>query len=370
MSNINYTIAVMIYNVESFLGDCIESCIKNPGGDIEILLIDDGSTDGSGKICDEYAKQDCRIRVIHKKNSGVSSARNAAINHANGKWLIMVDGDDVLTDNAIESGRRYVNDDSDLLQFDAMPFTDVLKTDEWTPKGKEMLVVGDELKKYHLQLIDRTNVKIKFPTFNMNPAWGKMWNMGFIKRYNLRYDEKVHKGEGTLFTFTASYVMKKIRFIPQIFYGYRINPTSIMHRFSEDILENQNVQYIQYYKVVEEHGELDNEDIANALYRRGLYLIENAIRLSIAHPDCTWKRRQKIAWADRLCALPWVNQSVKYAECTNQVTKINKYILNDNVSSLVTYCNLLRIRQMYGQKIKKIVGNSMIKMYRKIRYGN
>ena len=68
MENINFTIAVMIYNVEQFLPACIESCIKQSGDDIEILLIDDGSTDRSGNICDEYAERDSRVSVIHKQN--------------------------------------------------------------------------------------------------------------------------------------------------------------------------------------------------------------------------------------------------------------------------------------------------------------
>lgn len=369
MKDINYTIAVMIYNVEKFLCACIESCIKQSGQDIEILLIDDGSTDSSGAICDNYAKKDSRINVIHQKNGGVSSARNVAIKNARGRWLILVDGDDVLTDNAIECGRKYIYDDSDLLQFDAVPFVERLNLEEWEPKGEEMLVMGNDFKDYHMQLIDRTNAKVEYPTYNMNPAWAKMWNMDFIRKHDLYYDEKVHKGEGTLFTFTASYVMRKIRFIPHVLYGYRINPTSIMHRFSPNILDEQNIQFLAYYKVIEEHKELGNEEIINALNRRGLYLIENAIHLSIAHPDCHWNDREKLAWVETLCKLPWVRQVSQYAEQTKKTNPVIKYILKCNISGIVLYCKKLRWRQIWGLKIKWILGNKIVAVYRRIRYG-
>lgn len=368
MENIIFTIAVMIYNVEKFLSQCIDSCIKQIGNDIEILLIDDGSTDRSGTICDEYAERDSRVSVIHKQNGGVSTARNTAINNAKGKWLIMVDGDDVLTDNAIEYGRNYIDDDSDLLQFDTVTFTNFLDLNEWKPKGKEMLVTGDRLRDYHIQLIDRSNVEINFPTYNINPAWSKMWNMNFIKKYNLLYDEKVHKGEGTLFTFTSSYVMKKIRIIPYVIYGYRLNPTSIMHRFSPDILENQDVQWLQYFKVIDEHHESGDEDIINALNRRGLYLIENAIHLGIAHPDCKWDKEQKLEWVRKLCGFSWVQQAVKYG-INNNNSKDQKLIFKQDYARLVCFYNKLRHRKMMGDAIRNHqLGSVAVKIYQNLRY--
>lgn len=352
MEKINYTIAVLIYNVEKFLPSCIESCVRQSGDDIEILLIDDGSTDNSGAICDEYAEKDARIKVVHRENLGVSSARNTAIKMATGKWLILVDGDDVLSDAAIEYGRKYVNDDSDLLQFDAVAFSDNLTLDGWQPKGEEMLITGEALSEYHLQLIDRSNVKIKFPTYNLNPAWAKIWSTAFIKNNDLWYDEKVHKGEGTLFTFTASYFMKKVKIVPYVLYGYRINPTSIMHRFSLDVLDNQNVQWMQYHAVIDAHNESNDEEIIGALNRRGLYLIENAIYLGIAHPDCKLSHKEKKVWAEKLCGLSWVLQAAQYADKNGKATKICKYIINGDAEGLTKYCIWLRRKIILSRLIK------------------
>jgi len=93
MNNAKISIIVPIYKVpEQYLRKCIESVMSQTLTDIEILLVDDGSPDKCGNICDEYAKKDSRIKVIHKKNGGLSSARNAGFLEATGKWIMFVDG--------------------------------------------------------------------------------------------------------------------------------------------------------------------------------------------------------------------------------------------------------------------------------------
>lgn len=90
------SIIVPVYNVEKYLSQCIDSILAQAFIDFELLLVDDGSTDGSGRICDEYANKDARIQVFHKKNGGVSSARNIGLEHAQGEWITFVDSDDWL----------------------------------------------------------------------------------------------------------------------------------------------------------------------------------------------------------------------------------------------------------------------------------
>ena len=95
------TVIVPVYNVSSFLSKCIESICEQKYPFLEIILVDDGSTDESGKICDSYAEKDARIKVIHKQNQGVSLARNAALDVATGKWICFVDGDDYVMPNYV-----------------------------------------------------------------------------------------------------------------------------------------------------------------------------------------------------------------------------------------------------------------------------
>lgn len=96
------SIIVPIYNIERYLKPCIESILNSTYKDFELILVDDGSTDGSGEICDRYAERDSRIKVIHKPNGGISDARNAGLNAAKGEYIQFVDGDDVIHPNMIQ----------------------------------------------------------------------------------------------------------------------------------------------------------------------------------------------------------------------------------------------------------------------------
>ena len=98
--NLKVSIIVPIYNAQKTLERCIESILNQDFSDFELLLIDDGSKDDSGKICDVYAKKDHRVRVIHKENSGVSASRNLALQEAKGEYLQFLDADDWITPNA------------------------------------------------------------------------------------------------------------------------------------------------------------------------------------------------------------------------------------------------------------------------------
>ena len=103
MQNVSFTIAVMVYNIERFLPMCVDSIIAQKGDDIEILLIDDGSTDSSGKICDDYSKKDSRVRVVHQENAGQAAARTQGISCSSGQLIMFVDSDDWVEHNICET---------------------------------------------------------------------------------------------------------------------------------------------------------------------------------------------------------------------------------------------------------------------------
>ena len=96
------SIVIPVYNTSKYVGNCIDSVIAQTYNNLDIILVDDGSTDGSGIICDYYGKKDSRIRVFHKKNEGVSSARNLGLDHCNGKYVAFIDSDDVIHPQFIE----------------------------------------------------------------------------------------------------------------------------------------------------------------------------------------------------------------------------------------------------------------------------
>lgn len=123
MDKIFISIIVPVYNVEKYLHECLDSISQLKAVTWEAILVDDGSTDTSGQICDEYATQDSRFRVIHQKNAGVSVARNAGLDAAKGDWIWFVDSDDSINPD-FEISNPEVLDDTDYVLFDMRKFHD------------------------------------------------------------------------------------------------------------------------------------------------------------------------------------------------------------------------------------------------------
>lgn len=123
MQDIFISIIVPVYNVEKYLRECLDSISQLKAVTWEAILVDDGSTDTSGQICDEYAKQDSRFRVIHQKNAGVSAARNAGLDAAKGEWIWFVDSDDSINPDFEILNPKVLND-ADYVLFDMRKFRD------------------------------------------------------------------------------------------------------------------------------------------------------------------------------------------------------------------------------------------------------
>ena len=142
------SIITPVYNVEPYITECLESILAQNFQDFEVLLVDDGSTDNSGKICDTYAAKDSRFKVIHKPNGGVSSARNAALEISRGKYLTMLDPDDSVAPDTYEN-TSYLEQhpEIDILQFPYVNChengqTEKLSIKSQTIQGKENILAN------------------------------------------------------------------------------------------------------------------------------------------------------------------------------------------------------------------------------------
>lgn len=136
---------VPVYQVEKYIGQCIESVLNQTFQDFELILIDDGSKDDSGRICDFYAAKDERIRVVHTENRGAAAARNTGLDQASGRYITFLDGDDYLADNMIERLHQVIEDSAyDMVVCD---FLNLLpnKNDNFIVHLKEKTVNGREV---------------------------------------------------------------------------------------------------------------------------------------------------------------------------------------------------------------------------------
>ena len=117
MNNPLVSVIVPVYNVAPYLEQCLDSIVNQRYRNLEIILVDDGSTDESGAICDRYAEQDGRIQVVHKENGGQSSARNVALDMMTGEWVLFVDSDDWIELNTLELLFEQKDERADLVEF-------------------------------------------------------------------------------------------------------------------------------------------------------------------------------------------------------------------------------------------------------------
>lgn len=172
---------VPVFNVESYLADCINSIICQPGKDFEVILIDDGSTDESGIICDKYAQLDSRVLSYHKTNGGLSDARNYGIKRASGKYLAFVDADDFIGERAIETIRAILKKQSniDIIFMEAYKFYGDKKRLS-LGEGYENKLINGHPKQDVLNHLSKLN---KFPA----SACSKIVNREFLIRNNLYF---------------------------------------------------------------------------------------------------------------------------------------------------------------------------------------
>ncbi len=132
-----YTIIIPVYNVVSYLAECLDSVLAQNEESWECITVDDGSTDGSGRVLDDYAEKDRRFKVVHKDNGGVASARNVALNLSNGEWIVYLDADDMLATNALAelSRMEHLHPDADMLRYALVSFSDFIQNKDCQNKA-------------------------------------------------------------------------------------------------------------------------------------------------------------------------------------------------------------------------------------------
>lgn len=165
-TTIRLSVIVPVYNVEKYLQECVDSILAQDVEDMEVILVDDGSTDGSGKLCDEYAKKDKRVMVIHKDNGGPASARNAGLDLACGKYIAFVDSDDYLLPNTYLPNLGYMegHPEVDCLQFPFAYDQETAIVRYYKRQEEEKTFVGNEV------YLNWWNGKVIYDTL-----WGKVF---------------------------------------------------------------------------------------------------------------------------------------------------------------------------------------------------
>lgn len=237
------SIIIPIYNVERYLRQCIDSILAQTFTDFELLLIDDGSPDGCPAICDEYAEKDARIRVFHKQNGGVTSARNKGLNNANGNWIIYIDGDDWIEPTYVEElYNTAINNEADIA-----------------------------ICAFRFVYEDGSSV-IEHPTIwddnkqaSLNRYIASIWTTacGTIQKSSLYKDNGVQSPKDLTFCedfhlmVRLCYFANKVVSINRPLYNYRQRSSSIVHSLNDKTWRDELSTYLEIIDFFRNQGELE-----------------------------------------------------------------------------------------------------------------
>jgi glycosyltransferase involved in cell wall biosynthesis len=230
MSETLVSIIVPVYNVEKYLKVCLESIINQTYRNIEIILVNDGSTDYSLEICKLYAEKESRILLIDKKNEGLSSARQKGIENAKGEFFCTVDSDDYIEENFVEKMlKKIINEESDIC---------VCATREYTKNESKVRGFSPNIEspeKITLNKIEKS-YKTLLSKYYMSDSWNKIYRMDFVRNSNVKFTlSKDYNGTDLLFNHLLFLYLPKISVLNEPLYNYQIVENSRVRRKNKQL---------------------------------------------------------------------------------------------------------------------------------------
>ena len=241
------SVIVPIYNAEKYLHQCIDSIIAQTFSDFELLLIDDGSSDSSGFICEEYAQKDFRIKVFHKRNGGVSSARNLGLDNAKGEWITFVDSDDWIKKDYLYSMIRQSDADMIMSSFEVID-----NFEKWDNQIEHYLYKKNKIKYFIERYVS---------TATMCAPWCKLFKNSIID--TLRFNTEISFWEDTIFVFEYLNKIDSIRTVENNAYQYRrglCNSLSVKQLSIQKYLYMMQT-YSKCLKLIEDRFEYDGTNV-------------------------------------------------------------------------------------------------------------
>ena len=219
MDNSLISVIVPIYNVENYLRKCVDSIINQTYKNLEIILVDDGSPDDCGKICDEYAQRYSRVKVIHKVNGGVSEARNVGIEHSTGQYIAFVDPDDITLPALYETLlNEAVRENADIVQCNYSYIFEDGRIEQIARETKTCISENEQ------------NVFSFFEGKIYPVIFGKLFKSSLIE--NIRFNTNLKISEDRLFVYECCKKATKVKILENVYYYYLQRSNSAIHVFN------------------------------------------------------------------------------------------------------------------------------------------
>lgn len=306
------SIIVPVYNAQNYLHKCIDSLLNQSYDDFEIILVNDGSKDNSKDICDEYASKDNRIRVIHKENGGVSSARNRGLDEATGKYIMFCDSDDYVKEDFCAPMVALAENDTDCLVLAGIT---KLRDDNSTKdelckeyqEGTEATLTHQEFCNLYVKL------NISSPFLLMHMPYNKLFVRDIIEQYKIRFDTNIHYNEDFIFNLEYLDKVSTVKIHNKSIYNYYTDaPGSLCKRYFDDMITMFRTKEDVLKKVIIDKAD-SKKDALRVWYTMVFDDTNRAINntFSASNPA---SKREKTKYCTKLIRHKRFKESLKFAD--------------------------------------------------------
>lgn len=314
MNNVtDFSIIVPVYGVEGYLHKCLDSIIAQSFGTWEAILIDDGSLDGSPKICDEYAKKDTRIRVFHVENGGVSRARNIGLNHAQGKYITFLDADDYLSRDYLATLAKFLTNGVDMLYYGYIYLSD---------KKECPRMVTDKTRQLSLKEVCRNQLYSGY-------VWAYAYKRSIIENQKLRFSTDLKYAEDWEFILKYyCHIRQMVAISDCLYYQLQREGSATQRKLGEVYLTYNFRMFDSILSYTSTMPLYFKRFIHIQLYGILIWFVNNVIATDVTLKTCyktlvcTLKKRHSL-----FCACPLVWLPFTYPKAFGIATKItNKFL--------------------------------------------
>ncbi len=348
------SVIIPVYKVEPYLHQCLDSVINQTYRDLEILLIDDGSPDRCGVICDEYAGKDSRIKVLHKKNAGVHAAWNDGLAMSTGKWIAFVDSDDWIDTDYFE---MLINADH-LEKADIIQSGGFYREEErgrfvrWAFLSPFRFEKREEIEKLRLNLLIRSsNPKIKG---TIGYVWGKLFRARLIKDNNIWFDSQIRVGlmGDVLFNWD---VFEKASFFDGIVYcgyHYRITQKSGSFKFDPNRAKAQEYIQQQFYERIKKAD--GDQSLYKAFESRCLRDIVHNLQCCYFHPNNPANHKEVAAGIREMKGRPYYKEAIFSKDNPYNNVKLRAFQIALRLPLVWTLRMMINLWNILDKREKKI----------------
>lgn len=304
------SVVIPVFNAERYLNQCVRSILDQTMENLEVILINDGSTDNSKTICDAFASSDSRVITLHLENQGVSNARNTGMDYAKGEFVMFLDSDDWVDHSTCQTTYEFaIKNQSDIVFWSWQKVSPNGNVKELYLERNASILLNNEVDKLRVRSIGLLDGELVDPTKTdaFSTPWAKLYNRKFIVQSKVRFVERRKVGmEDVLFNIEIFQHAQRVGYIPAYFNFYRLdNPNSLTKVDTKSLYE----KLTNLFTAVAKYASSDQS--RQALNNRKIVSLINIV-LSVTNPRSLTSLRQK--WNDIDAILLATSKSVRWEE--------------------------------------------------------